>query len=81
MNCFLLYVNKSVFYLKFLFAENLEKARLMVVSRKVFLPIEGGSASAQFAAIIAWIPLCRNGKLICRNYCVFWKVDNFGYYE
>ena len=33
---------------KFSFAENLEETRLMVVSRKGFLPIEGGSAPAQF---------------------------------
>ena len=38
---------------KFLFAENLEEARLMVVSGKGFLPIEGGSAPAQFAETIA----------------------------
>ena len=65
---------------KFLFAENLEEARLMVVSGKGFLPIEGGSAPAQFAETIARLPLCRNGKPICRNYCAFWKVDNSGYY-
>ncbi len=65
---------------KFLFAENLEEARLMVVSGKGFLPIEGGEAPVQFAETIARLPLCRNGKPICRNYCAFWKVDNSGYY-
>ncbi len=65
---------------KFLFAENLEEARLMVVSGKGFLPIEGGGAPVQFAETIARLPLCRNGKPICRNYCAFWKADNSGYY-
>ena len=65
---------------KFLFAENLEEARLMVVSGKGFLPIEGGEAPTQFAETIARLPLCRSGKPISRNYCAFWRVDNSGYY-
>ena len=65
---------------QFIFAENLEEARLMVVSGKGFLPIEGGEAPAQFAETVARLPLCRNGKPISRNYCAFWKVDNSGYY-
>ena len=65
---------------KFLFAENLEEARLMVVSGKGFLPVEGGNVPTQFAETIARLSLYRNGKPICRNYCAFWKVDNSGYY-
>lgn len=65
---------------EFVFAENLEEARLMVVSGRGFLPIEGGSAPIQFAETIARRPLCRNGKPIRRNYCAFWKVNNSGYY-
>ena len=65
---------------EFVFAENLEEARLMVVSGRGFLPIEGGSAPVQFAETIARRPLCRNGKPIRRNYCAFWKVNNSGYY-
>ena len=65
---------------EFVFAENLEEARLMVVSGRGFLPIEGGSAPMQFAETIARRPLCRNGKPIRRNYCAFWKVNNSGYY-
>lgn len=59
----------------FLFAENLEEARLMVVSGKGFLPIEGGSAPAGFAETIRRLPLCRNARPIRRNYCAFWKAD------
>ena len=65
---------------EFVFAENLEEARLMVVSGRGFLPIEGGSAPVQFAETIARRSLCRNGKPIRRNYCAFWKVNNSGYY-
>ena len=65
---------------KFLFAENLEEARLMVVSGKGFLPIEGGTPPTQYAETIAQLPLCRNGKPIRRNYCAFWKTNNSGYY-
>ncbi len=65
---------------EFLFAENLEEARLMVVSGKCFLPVDGGSLPTQFAETISRLPLCRNGKRIRRNYCVFWKTDNSGYY-
>ncbi|MDE5858808.1 MAG: LysR family transcriptional regulator [Oscillospiraceae bacterium] len=65
---------------KFLFAENLEEARLMVVSGKGFLPIEGGTPPTQYAETITRLPLCRNGKPIRRNYCAFWKANNSGYY-
>ncbi len=65
---------------EFLFAENLEEARLMVVSGRGYLPIEGGSLPSPFEDAIVRLPLCRNGKPICRNYGVFWKVDNGGYY-
>ena len=65
---------------KFLFAESLEEARLMVVSGKGFLPIEGGTPPMQYAETIKRLPLCRNGKPIHRNYCAFWKTNNSGYY-
>lgn len=62
----------------FIFAENLEEARLMVVGGKGFLPIEGGRPPAQFAGNIVSLPLCRNGKRISRSYCAFWKADSSG---
>lgn len=63
-----------------LFAESLEEARLMVIGRKGFLPIEGGEPPTQYAETIIRRPLCRGGKSIQRNYCAFWKADNSGYY-
>ncbi len=65
---------------EFLFAETLDEARLMVVSGKGYLPLEGGEPPVQFADAVASLPLCRNGKPIRRSYCAFWKADNGGYY-
>lgn len=64
----------------FLFAENLEEARLMVIGGKGFMPIEGGEKEPGFAATLCRILLTRKGKPIKRNYGAFWKTDNSGYY-
>lgn len=64
----------------FLFAENLEEARLLVIGGKGFMPIEGGGNEPGFAATLRRILLTRRGKTIRRNYCAFWKTDNSGYY-
>lgn len=63
-----------------IFAENLDEARLMVVSGKGYLPIEGGALPPQYAETIIRLPLCRNKIPIHRNYCAFWKADNAGFY-
>lgn len=64
----------------FLFAENLEEARFLVIGGKGFMPIEGGENEPGFAAALRRILLTRKGKTIKRKYCVFWKTDNSGYY-
>lgn len=64
----------------FLFAENLEEARLMVIGGSGVMPIEGGENPPQFGTTLHRVPLMRNGNPIERNYCVFWKLDNSGYY-
>ncbi len=58
-----------------LYAENLEEARLMVIGRKGFLPVEGTAALPARGASTVKIPLVRGGKPILRNYCAFWKKD------
>lgn len=63
-----------------IFAENVDEARLSVVSGKGFFPIEGGELPPQFKETIVCLPLCRNGVPIKRNYCVFWKANNSGWY-
>ena len=65
---------------EFLYAENMEEARLMVISRKGFLPVEGALALPAMGASIARLPLARGKEPILRNYCAFWKKDNSGCY-
>lgn len=60
---------------EFLYAQNLEEARLMVIARKGVLPVEG-TGNAALAPSIARIPLVRDGAPILRNYCAFWKKSN-----
>lgn len=64
----------------FLFAENLEEARLLVIGGKGFMPMEGGENEPGFAAVLRRVLLTRRGKTMKRNYCAFWKMDNSGYY-
>ena len=65
---------------EFLYAENLEEARLMVIGRKGFLPVEGTGRAVPAGTSIARIPLVRGEEPILRNYCAFWKKDNSGCY-
>lgn len=65
---------------EYIFAENLEEARLLVVSGKGFMPVEGGKAHENFGTSICRIPLFQGDTQITHNYCLFWKKDNSGYY-
>lgn len=62
------------------YAENLEEARMMVISGQGFLPVEGSSQAITFGASIRRVPLYRGEEQIARNYCLFWKKENSGYY-
>ncbi len=68
------------FHGEFLYAENLEEARLMVIGRKGFLPVEGTEQAAPAGTSIVRVPLVRGEEPILRNYCAFWKKDNSGGY-
>ena len=65
---------------EFLYAENLEEARLMVIGRKAFLPVEGTGKTVPAGTSLVRIPLVRGEEPILRNYCAFWKKDNSGCY-
>lgn len=65
---------------EFLFADNLQRARMMVVSNQGVMPIEGVGNSGYFGSGIHRVPLYRGGKPMTRNYCAFWKEDNSGFY-
>ena len=60
----------------FLFAENLEEARLMVIGRKGFMPVEGTGERLMMGAPITRVPLVRGNEPILRNYCAFWQKKN-----
>ena len=64
----------------FLYAENLEEARLLVISGQGFLPVEGNSQSMNPETSVRRVLLCRDKEPITRNYCLFWKKDNSGYF-
>ncbi|MDO4285278.1 MAG: LysR family transcriptional regulator [Eubacteriales bacterium] len=63
-----------------LYAENLEEARMMVISGRGFLPVEGSGPAMTLGTAIRRVPLYRGEEQISRNYCLFWKKDNSGYY-
>lgn len=63
---------------EFIFAENLDEARLMLIGRKGFLPLDGTASPS--TASIARVPLMRGSDPIMRHYCAFRKKDNSGYY-
>ena len=65
---------------EFLFAETLQSARMMVVSNRGVMPVEGANSDSFFGATLKRIPLTRNRLQIKRKYCAFWKKDNSGPY-
>lgn len=65
---------------EFLFAESLQAARVMVVSNRGIMPVEGANSDSFFGATLKRVPLTRDGVQLRRNYCAFWKKDNSGYY-
>ena len=60
----------------FVFAETLQDARIMVVSQRGFLPIEGIRDDLYFDASIARIPLYKKNNPVTRKYFAFWRQDN-----
>ena len=65
---------------EYIFAENLEEARLLVVSGRGFMPVESDKRQENFETSICRIPLYQDDTQITRNYCLFWKKNNSGYY-
>ena len=60
----------------FLFAENMEDARLLVLGGKGVMPLEGGEHSTRLGGALCRVPLRRSGKPIHRKYCAFWRADS-----
>lgn len=63
-----------------IFTENIENAKLLVISGKGYMPLEGVNVPQNFGSSSRRLAICRNGRVISRKYCVFWKKHNSGYY-
>ena len=61
---------------EFLFAETMQEARVMAVSNRGVLPVEGRRNDSFYGATLKRVPLTRGGSPIRRIYCAFWKKDN-----
>ena len=61
---------------EFLFAETMQEARVMAVSNRGVLPVEGQRNDSFYGATLKRIPLLRGGNPIRHIYCAFWKKDN-----
>ena len=59
-----------------LFADNMEEARMLVISGKGFMPSEGTPIEGSLGTNIVRIPLYRGDEPMKRNYCAFWKKEN-----
>lgn len=64
----------------FVFAKNMQEARLLVAAGNGVMPVEGIDPENYFDSAITLVPLFRGGKQVSRKYCAFWKTDNSGYY-
>lgn len=74
------YQNTLGFGGNFLFAENLEEGRLMVIGNRGFLPVESMGTLPQPGTGIIRLPLHKSGTPVKRNFCVFWRKENSNYY-
>lgn len=65
---------------RFLYAESLDQARLMVLSNRGFLPIDQIGQLPETISGIKRIPLKRNGQSLQRNYFACWHKERANYY-
>lgn len=64
----------------FIFSENLDEARLMVIGNRGFLAIEGVGTLPPVQATVRRLPLYRRQEPIRRRYCAFWRKERTNYY-
>ena len=74
------YENTLGFGSSFIFAESLEKGRLMVVGNRGFMPIELVGTVPPGSGAVKRLPLYRRDALIIRNYCAFWPKERTNHY-
>lgn len=64
----------------FLYAENLEEGRLMVLGNRGFLPLENIGTIPPVIPTIKRIPVFRGETVLKRKICTFWLKKNTNYY-
>lgn len=65
---------------EFLFVENMQDARLKIITGQGYLPVDVIGDEVWFDTAVSRIALTRNGAFIEKNYCAFWDKENSGYY-
>ena len=65
---------------EFLFADTLQAARVMVVSNRGVMPVEGNDIDNSFENTIKKVPLLRGDMVIKRTYCAFYKKEKSNNY-
>ena len=60
----------------FVFAEDLEAARILVAANRGFLPIEGVEGLPENGGAIRRVPIVREGRQIAREYCLSSRTGN-----
>lgn len=65
---------------EFLFADNIQEARLKIITGQGYMPVDVIGEQIWFDTAVCRIPLTRNNLSIRKTYCAFWKKDNSGYY-
>lgn len=64
----------------FLFADSLQEARLMIITGQGYMPVDVIGRQEWFDSAVKRVPLTRNGELVAKTYCAFWKKDNTNRY-
>lgn len=68
------------FHGEFLFAENLQEARVLLVTNRGVMPIESSDKEVRFNGSTKRLALMHGKEPVKRTYCAFWRKDNSGYY-
>lgn len=74
------YQNTLGFGGSYLFVNNLEEGRLLVVSNRGFLPVESVGTLPPEINSVRRLPIYAGDKHLMRNYCAFWLKNNTNYY-
>ena len=61
---------------RFLFADTLREARMLAVSRKGFIPMDGLGDPEYLKPAITRVKLCADGQQILHPYCGYWRLSN-----